>query len=97
MLELRYNKKTLEVTGWCADESQFGRLLDRGDEVILILDIPLPALSCEAYLFDKSSSTLKPNPTYIETPAIHFVPGTPGQSSAKRIDHIEEFLQMLYP
>ena len=29
--------------------------------------------------------------------AIHFVPGTPGQSSAKRIDHIEEFLKQLYP
>ncbi len=29
--------------------------------------------------------------------AIHFVPGTPGQSSAKRIDNIEEFLKQLYP
>lgn len=29
--------------------------------------------------------------------AIHFMPGTPGQSSAKRIDNIEEFLKQLFP
>ena len=40
--------------------------------------------------------TNEPEPVMPET-AIHFVPGTPGQSSAKRIDHIEEFLKQLYP
>jgi len=40
--------------------------------------------------------TNEPEPVAPDT-AIHFVPGTPGASAAKRIDHIEEFLQMLYP
>jgi hypothetical protein len=40
--------------------------------------------------------TDEPEPVAPDT-AIHFVPGTPGQSSAKRIDHIEEFLKQLYP
>ena len=36
-------------------------------------------------------------PPVMPETTIHFVPGTPGQSSAKRIDHIEEFLKQLYP
>ncbi len=40
--------------------------------------------------------TNEPEPVAPDT-AIHFMPGTPGQSSAKRIDNIEEFLEQLYP
>jgi len=52
MLEVRYNKITLEITGWCGDSNQFGNLKDRGNEEILILDISIPPKSCWNYIFE---------------------------------------------
>lgn len=53
----------------------------------------------DAVEIDKSefADFLASLPTLEPEPAIHFVPGTPGQSAAKRIDNIEEFLKQLYP
>lgn len=67
MLEVRYNTKTKEVTGWCGDKNQFGNLKKRwGVEKIAILDIPIPEKTCDAYLFDKITNALVDNPAYTE-------------------------------
>lgn len=69
MLEVRYIKETGEPTGWCGDSKQFGNL-DRGDpdEAIVILDIPVPPLSCGAYLIQNPDTVpeLISNPDYVE-------------------------------
>lgn len=52
MLELRYNRTTGEVTGWCADVSQFGNLKVRENEAIILANIPLPPLSCQYYKWE---------------------------------------------
>lgn len=69
MLEVRYNIITKELTGWCADEEQFGNL-DRHEEneAIVILDIPIPEESCTAYLYDEAAQSLIANPDYAEPP-----------------------------
>lgn len=64
MLEIRYNKSTRLLTGWCADSRQFGNLADRGNEGITILDIPIPDKKIGAWLFD--GQKLIPNPDYAE-------------------------------
>lgn len=64
MLEIRYNIDTKEVTGWCGDSKQFGNLKDRGNEAIVVLDIPIPEKSGDAYLYN--GITLVPNPDYVE-------------------------------
>ncbi len=64
MLEIRYNTNTKEITGWCRDEKQFGDLKDRGNEVIIVLDIPIPLKGLDAWLFD--TDKLIPNPSYVE-------------------------------
>lgn len=66
MLEVRYNTETKELTGWCADPEQFGYLKDRGNEVVVVLDIPIPDKPMEAWLFDEVTQTLIPNPDYVE-------------------------------
>lgn len=40
--------------------------------------------------------TNEPEPVAPDT-AIHFTPGTPGSSAAKRLDNIEKFLTEVYP
>ena len=60
MIEIKYNKLTGDMTGWCGDPKQFGLLKDRGDEEILILDIPIPAGTCSGYAFDGSELIAKP-------------------------------------
>jgi len=67
MLEVRYNTATKLATAWCGDETQFGNL-DRGnpDEVVVILDIPIPEKHCLAYLYDEATQSLIPNPDYVE-------------------------------
>lgn len=65
MLEIRYNKKTKEVTGWCGDPSQWHHL-DRGrDETIVYPNIAIPEKSCLAYLYNETSQALVANPGYI--------------------------------
>lgn len=67
MLEIRYNTDTKEVTGWCGDPEQFGNLdRDRDNEVIIVLNIPIPEKSCSAYLYDEATQSLIDNPDYVE-------------------------------
>uniref|UniRef100_A0A6M3KHB7 Uncharacterized protein n=1 Tax=viral metagenome TaxID=1070528 RepID=A0A6M3KHB7_9ZZZZ len=67
MLEVRYDKKTGELTAWCGDDKQFGNL-DKGriDEVIVLLDTPVPKKLISALLYDKATNKLINNPNYIE-------------------------------
>lgn len=69
MLEIRYNRKTGEVTGWWG--SRFGnheaKLKNRPSETIVTLDIPIPDKPLGAWLFDEATQSLKSNPDYIET------------------------------
>lgn len=66
MLEVRYNTVTKEITGWWGD--RFGnhevKLKDRPNEAIVMLNIPVPAQSSEALLYDEVTQTLIPNPSY---------------------------------
>lgn len=66
MLEVRYNTTTKELTGWWA--SRFGnwdkKLLNRPDEAMVELDIDIPDLPLEAWLYDEASNNLLPNPSY---------------------------------
>lgn len=65
MLEIRYIIETKQLTGWCGDLEQFGKLdRNRPTEAVVILDIPIPDKPVEAWLFD--GSKLIPNPDYIE-------------------------------
>lgn len=66
MLEIRYNTETGELTAWCGDEAQFGHL-DRGwpTEAIAILNIPIPELPPEAYLYPADEDLLVIDPDYI--------------------------------
>ena len=70
MLEVKYNKYTKEVTGWCGDTKQFGYLKPDNNEKVVILDIPLPDKPPCAVLFSKNKLIL--NPDYVEPePAIN--------------------------
>lgn len=82
MLEIRYIKTTGELTGWCGDEKQFGNLKDRGDEAIIVLDIPIPEKGCDAYLYDEVTQSLVPNPDYVE-------PEPPRSTHISTIDAID--------
>ncbi|MBA7658970.1 hypothetical protein ES703_66933 [subsurface metagenome] len=66
MLEIRYNKQTSEITGWWG--SRYGnhevKLKNRPDEVIIMLDIPIPDKPLGAWLFDNGK--LISNPSYIK-------------------------------
>lgn len=64
MLELRYNNETKLVTGWRSDPEKFGNL-EREGHTVVILDIPIPPLPGEAYLFNELSQSLVENPEYI--------------------------------
>ncbi len=64
MLEIRYNIDPKILTGWCRDPKQFGNLKDRGSEVVIVLDIPIPNKPLDAWLYD--GNKLIPNPDYIE-------------------------------
>ena len=58
MIEIRYNKVTKEVTGWCREEAQFGNL-DRkwADEAVVIIDA-IPTKHRTEYTFDKDKNSL---------------------------------------
>ena len=65
MIEIRYNTKTGELSGLCGDEDQFGNLKVRNeDEVISIVDIPIPEKVISAYLWD--GVKLVDNPSHEE-------------------------------
>lgn len=70
MLEVRYNTETKEITGWWG--SRFGnhdvKLKNRPDEVIVMLDIPIPDRPLEAYLYDEVTQSLIANPEYVGPP-----------------------------
>lgn len=66
MLEVRYNKDTKELTGWWGDRhgNHDVKLKNRPDEVMALVDIPLPEKEINAYLF--GGDKLIPNPAYVE-------------------------------
>ena len=68
MLEVRYNKDTKEITGWWG--SRFGnkeiKLKNRPSEAIVTLDIGVPETDLTAWLYDKGTKSLIPNPSYTE-------------------------------
>ena len=66
MLEVRYNKDTKEITGWCGDPNQFGNLGRYPNEVVVVLDIPIPDKPMDYWLYDDQK--LKQNPDYKEKP-----------------------------
>lgn len=68
MLEIRYNTNTREVTGWWATRhgNHEVKLKNRPDEVIVLLDIPIPEKPCNAYLYDEATQNLIPNPDYVQ-------------------------------
>lgn len=84
MVEIRYNTKTGEVTGWWG--SRFGnhdvKLRNRPDEAIVGLDIPIPDKPTEAWLCD--GVKLTPNPDYVELDTT---------STAERLDNLIEKLE----
>jgi hypothetical protein len=65
MLEVRYNKTSKRLSGWCGDDKQFGHFKDRGDEEIVVIDIPIPDKPLDAWLFDEATQDLIANPDYI--------------------------------
>lgn len=86
MLEVRYLKDTGELTGWCGDVEQFGKL-DRGrdteDVVTLTEDVPAGPLAAFKYDGDK----LATNPDY--------VPPEPARNLAAEINGLDDRLKKL--
>ena len=66
MLEIRYNKTTYRVSGWCGRERSFGNLQDREGEEIVIIDMGVPPKALEAYLYDTTGECLIDNSAYVE-------------------------------
>lgn len=89
MLEIRYNKTTKKVSGWCGDEAQFGLLKDRAGEKKVIIDVPIPPKNCTAYLYDPIGKILIDNPD--------FVGPKPPRNLAAEIDDLKARLTALEP
>jgi len=89
MVEVRYVEASKRITGWCGDSKQFGLLKDRGGEIILILDIPLPTKFIKAYLFDEATNTLVDNPD--------FIPKPPPRDLPAEIDALKARVKVLEP
>lgn len=66
MLEIRYNKTTNRVSGWCGRERSFGHLQNRVGEEIVIIDEGVPPKPLAAVLYDPIGKCLIDNPTYAE-------------------------------
>ena len=95
MLEVRYNTDTKQLTAWCGDPDSFGNLdRGRGEEAIVVLDIPIPDKPMEALLYDEATQTLIDNPDYVEPePPLVFEP--PETGMPEKIEYIEEYLKAL--
>ena len=89
MLEIRYNTKTKEVTGWWG--SRFGKeevkLRNLPDDAIIMLDISIPDKPLGAWLFDEATQALINNPDYIEP--------TPRRDLVAEIDEIKAKIENL--
>ena len=87
MLEVRYNKNTKELTGWWGNRlgNHEVKLKNRPDETIVMLDIPIPDKSLDAWLFD--GEKLIPNPDYVKP--------EPVRDLATEIDEIKGKLNLL--
>ena len=87
MLEIRYNKNSKRLTGWWG--SRFGneevKLKNRPDEVIVMLDIPVPSKDLDAWLFD--ADKLIPNPSYKEP--------KPSRDLLKEVDELKARLNKI--
>lgn len=68
MLEVRFNTITKKVTGWWGNRhgNHEIKLKNRPDEAMVMLDIPIPDKPLRAWLYDKDTESLVPNPDYIE-------------------------------
>jgi len=66
MLEVRYNKKTGEVTGWWGNRhgNHEAKLKNRPNGAIVLLDIDVPDKPLEAWLY--KDKKLVANPDYVE-------------------------------
>lgn len=69
MLEVRYEKVSKKVTGWCGDKTQMGKL-DRGrpEETVTVIDAPVPPENCSNYTFNEATQELEKIPEEIEPP-----------------------------
>jgi len=57
MLEIRYNKKTGEISGWSGSARRF--LKPRTpDEVVKVIDAPIPSLDHRLIKFDLTASKI---------------------------------------
>lgn len=98
MLEIRYNKSTKELTGWWGNRhgNYKAKLKNRPDNVMAMLDIPIPDKPLGAWLYDEATQSLVPNPDYIEPkPPLVFEP-PPGTGIPEKVEYIEQFLKELY-
>ena len=68
MLEVRYNKNTGQVTGWWGNlhGNHEAKLRNRPDEVIAVIDYPVPKSPPAAWFCNGLNLTT--NPDYIEEP-----------------------------
>lgn len=87
MLEVRYNIRTKEVTGWWGNRhgDHHAKLRNRLWDAIVMLDIPIPDKLPEAWLCD--GKALIPNPSYIEPP--------PPRDLASEIDDLKAEVDIL--
>lgn len=91
MLEVRYNIDTKKLTAWCGSQERFGNLdLGRDNELIVVLDIPIPSIPMEALLYDEATTSLIDNPDYVEPEPIKFERLNPIKGVEHRLNHIED-------
>ena len=66
MLEIRYNKTTKELTGWWGNRhgNHDIKLKNRPNELMAMLNIPIPDKPLDAWL--RNGKKLIPNPNYTE-------------------------------
>lgn len=91
MLEIRYSTITKELTGWWGNRhgNHKIKLKNRPDEAIVMLDIPIPDKPLGAWLYDKATESLVPNPDYIEPTPPRDLAAEVGNHE-KRIKKIED-------
>lgn len=63
MLEVLYDVETMEVRGWCGDESDFGNFNPNGNQAVVILDIDIPPES-DWYKVDLENNIIVGNPDW---------------------------------
>lgn len=80
MLEVTYITETKKLIAWNGDPAQFRGIARKG-ETVVVLDIPVPDKPIDAWLFDRATQSLIPNPDYVEP--------EPARDLAKEIDGLK--------